>query len=529
VKAIGEAHHITMSGAETNHGSCYQLTGIKALRLLWRGFRRYWLQSISMKSYYVFLLVLLPGFSSAKAETTPPKLNVLFIIADDQNTQLGCYGNSIVQTPHIDRLASRGIRFDRAYCQFPLCGPSRISFLTGLRPETTRARSNHSQFRLTHPDAVTLPQLFKANGYFTARVGKIFHQGVPDGIGTDGIDDQPSWNQVINPKGRDRTDESANKNFTPNSPSGSSLVVQKAQGDDTEQTDGMVATEAIKLLETHQHHPFFLAVGFYRPHLPLIAPKKYFDLYPLDKISLPQEPSKERDGKPRLAFKTDKIRDGLDETSSREIIQGYYASTSFMDAQLGRVLDALDKLKLAENTVVVFLGDHGFHLGEHGTWHKNSLYRESARVPLIISSPRLSKKGESCPRVIELVSLYPTLTELCELTPSTRLDGKSFMTLLTDPASSWGQPAFIQTRFPKVTGHSIRTEKWFYAEWNDDEAAELYDCENDPGEYINLVNDPIFKQRREDLSRELKAQLKAIREKAPPLTPEELRKKDKSP
>jgi iduronate 2-sulfatase len=482
-----------------------------------------------MKSYYTFISFIFLVSISIKAENSSPNLNVLLLIADDQNTQLGCYGNSIVQTPHIDRLASRGVRFDNAYCQFPLCGPSRISFLTGLRPETTRARANHAQFRLTHPHAITLPQLFKTNGYFTARVGKIFHQGVPDGIGSDGNDDQASWDQVINPKGRDRTDESDRKNFTPDAPSGSALIVQKAQGDDTEQTDGMVATEAINLLKTHQHHPFFLAVGFYRPHLPLIAPKKYFDLHPFDKISLPQEHANERETKPRLAFKTDKIRDGVNEENSREIVQGYYASTSFMDAQLGRVLNALEESKLIENTVVLFLGDHGFHLGEHGTWHKNSLYRESARVPLIICIPRTKEKGKSCSRVVELVSLYPTLAELCNLSPLTRLDGKSFLTLLEDPASTWDQPAFTQTRFPKVNGHSIRTEKWFYAEWNDQEAAELYDCEKDPHEYVNLVNDPKYKQQRDELSTTLKAHIRSIRDKAPAFTPEELRKSDKIP
>jgi iduronate 2-sulfatase len=416
---------------------------------------------------------------TSQAQEAKPKLNVLFITADDLNTQLGCYGNTIVQTPHLDKFSSQSIRFDKAYCQFPVCGPSRTSFLTGLRPDTTRVKSNGGKFRNSNPNAVTLPQLFKQNGYYTARVGKLFHQGVPSDIGSNGVDDAPSWNQAINPRGRDKDDESKVKNFTPEYHLGSALSYLEAEGSDEDQTDGKIATEAIKFLEENQKKTFFLAVGLYRPHVPLIAPKKYFDLYPLDKISLPQEPKGERDTKPKAAFFSEKIRDGMNDEDSRKTIQSYYAATSFMDAQVGRILDALDRLKLRENTIVVFLGDHGFHLGEHGSWHKLSLYNESARVPLIISLPGSKQAGRSCARTVELVGIYPTLAEICGLTSPPNLDGKSFSALLDNPHQPWDQPAFIQTKING--GRSIRTEKWFYAMWNDN-SSELYDTETDPHE-----------------------------------------------
>jgi iduronate 2-sulfatase len=478
-----------------------------------------------MKTFSCFFILVASFFCvSLRSEEPKPKLNVLFIVADDLNTQLGCYGNNVVQSPNIDRLASQGIRFDKAYCQFPVCGPSRNSFLTGLYPDTTRVRSNGGKFRKSHPNAITLPQLFKENGYQTVRVGKIFHQGVPDGIGSDGVDDSASWNKVFNPSGRDKTDESKVKNYTPDFHLGSAISILEAGGTGEEQTDGKVATEAIKQLEENQKQPFFLAVGFYRPHVPLIAPKKYFDLHPLEKISLPKEPQGERDTKPKAAFFSEKILDGMNEEDSRRAIQAYYASTSLVDDQMGRILDALDRLKLRENTVIVFLGDHGFHLGEHGSWHKLSLYNESARVPLLISAPNLKERGKSCPRTVELVSLYPTLAEICSLSSPSNLDGKSFRALMDNPNAPWDQAAFTQTKI-NGSGRSIRTEKWFYALWNDN-AAELYDTENDPHEYNNLINDPKYKEKADELKKILENHTKAILDKAPPLTDAEKKKKE---
>ncbi|MEO7298235.1 MAG: sulfatase, partial [Verrucomicrobiota bacterium] len=319
-----------------------------------------------MKMNLLFILCLFPSLLVTAAEP-PSKPNVLFIMSDDLTCVLGCYGHGEMKTPNIDRLARRGVLFERAYCQYPLCNPSRASLMTGRRPDTTQVVGNGLYFRKILPDVVTLPELFKTNGYFSARVGKIYHYGVPGQIGTDGLDDPPSWNQVINPKGRDKDDENEVINYMPkNGNLGASLAWMSAKGTDAEQTDGKVATETIRLLEQHKDNPFFIAAGFYRPHVPDIAPEKYFDWYPFEKVALPQDPPEHMAGIPPMAFHVKVPNYGLDDEKLRRFKRGYLSAVSFMDAQVGRLMDALDRLKLSENTVVVFVSDHGWLLGEHG-------------------------------------------------------------------------------------------------------------------------------------------------------------------
>jgi uncharacterized sulfatase len=431
-------------------------------------------------------------------------LNVLFIAADDLNTELGCYGHKIVKSPNIDRLARAGVRFDHAYCQFPLCSPSRVSLMTGLRPDTTTIYDLRKNFRTSSPisNAVTLAQLFKQHGYFSGRVGKIFHYGVPTQIGTSGLDDPLSWDTVVNPRGRDRDDEPLLTNHTPKRGLGSALAFLRADGADEEQTDGKGALEAIKLLEAHKNKPFFLALGFYRPHCPYIAPKKYFDLYPIDRIKLPDAAVS---NVPPVALWTKPPNWGLTETQLKEALQAYYASISFMDAQLGKVLDALERLKLADRTIIVFWSDHGYLTGQHGQWMKMSLFEESARVPLLIAAPTVGKRGRACTRTVELLDIYPTLAELCGLAPPSNLHGKSLVPLLCDPKAPWDKPALTQvTRGgpnAMFMGYSIRTEGWRYTEWDDGrKGRELYDHGKDPGERINLAEVPAMEKEVARLS-----------------------------
>lgn len=435
------------------------------------------------------------------------KYNVLLIAADDLTaTALSCYGHPKVKSPNLDRLAATGIRFDRAYCQVPLCNPSRASLLTGLRPDITKVFDLDLHFRQTVPNAVTLPQLFKQNGYVSARVGKLFHYNVPGGIGTSGLDDEPSWTKVVNPKGRDVTDEKLITNPTPQGAIGRSLSWLKADGADEEQTDGKIATEAIRLLEENRDKPFFLGVGFFRPHTPYVAPKKYFDLYPLDSIQLPTSPADYRQKTPAAALHVTNANYGLDKNLLSQALQAYYASVTFMDAQVGRVLDALDRLKLAEKTIVVFWSDHGYHLGEHGgVWQKRSLFQESAGAPLIIRAPGTKGIGHPSKQIVEFLDIYPTLADLCGLKAPANLSGKTIRPLLDNPAQVWNGIAFTQivrTNTPPFMGRTVRTDRWRYTEWDEGrKGMELYDQEKDPKEMNNLATLPEHQPTIRELKR----------------------------
>lgn len=469
-----------------------------------------------------FLLLAMPVL--ALAEEKPRKLNVLYLVADDLNNSLGCYGHPQVKSPRIDELAKRGVRFDRAYCQFPLCNPSRSSFLTGLRPDQSGAQDNAFVFRKKNPDHVTMPQLFQKNGYFVARVGKLYHYGVPNQIGTDGLDDPPSWQKVINPKGRDKDDEDKIFSIDGKKSFGGTLSWLSADGADEEQTDGKIADAAIGLMEQHKDQPFFLAVGFFRPHTPYVAPRKYFDMYPPDKVPLAKMPADDRKDIPDPALPVKNPNYGLDEKTQREAVQAYFASITFMDQQVGKMLDALDRLKLTENTVVVFHSDHGYHLGEHGLWQKQSLFEESARVPLVISAPGMNTAGQASPRVAELVDVYPTVAELCGLTPPEGLGGKSLVPLLARPDALWDKVAVTQVQrgggqpgkakggeSTTFKGYSARNERYRYTQWDGGKrGSELYDHEKDPQEITNLADKP----EMADVVKEMKAKLAEVLENA---------------
>jgi uncharacterized sulfatase len=397
-----------------------------------------------------------------------------------------------------------GVRFDRAYCQFPLCSPSRSSLMTGLRPSTTRVFDLKYHFRKGLPDVVTLPQMFMNGGYYAARVGKIYHYGNPGDIGTSGLDDPPSWKHFVNPAGRDKTVlENDIMNYTPKRGLGAAMAfLADVKGKDEEHTDGKVALEGIKLIEEHQDKPFFLAIGFYKPHTPYVAPKKYFDLYPMDKIDLPKVAAEDVKDvpKPALASTAPWPYFGVTKDQARECKQAYYAAISFVDAQIGKLLDTMDKHKLWDNTVVVFWSDHGYHLGEHGLWMKQSLFEESARVPLIIVAPGAKGNGQVCARTVEFVDLYPTLADLAGLTPPKNLEGASLKPLLDDPKKAWDRPAFTQVQRGNSPGYSVRTERWRYTEWDDGKkGAQLYDHDADPHESKNLIDDAKYAKVVEEM------------------------------
>lgn len=453
-------------------------------------------------------LALLVTITAAPAAE---KMNVLFITSDDlTNNALSCYGSKFGKSPHIDALAAKGVRFDKAYCQYPLCNPSRASFLTGLRPDTTKVYENATQFRKNVPDAQSLPQTFRKAGYFVARVGKLYHYGVPSQIGTDGLDDPPSWEKAINPRGRDKVDEDNGLIFSMNPAGmgagryGGTLSWLASDGPEETHTDGLTAREVEKLLAANSGRPFFLACGFFRPHTPYVAPKKYFDMHSRASMPVAVVPVDHKAGVPDAAFgSAKKEQEKLTDDLRRQAVQAYYASTTFMDAQVGHVLAALDRLKLADKTVVVFLSDHGYHLGEHGLWQKMSLFENSARVPLVVYDPRAKANGKPCSRTVELVDLHPTLAELAGLPTPAGLTGKSLKPLLENPAAAWDKPAVTQVsrgtptatgetaKNPWFMGYSVRTERFRYTEWDGGaKGVQLYDYDADPRELKNLAADP---------------------------------------
>jgi iduronate 2-sulfatase len=466
-----------------------------------------------------FFLLVPPIDLAQSAE----KLNVLLIVSDDlTNAALGCYHGPIAISPNIDKLAHQGVQFNKAYCQFPLCNPSRASFLTGMRPDQIKIYENATQFRKNAPNLTTLPQTFRKAGYYVARVGKLYHYGVPGQIGTDGLDDAPSWEKVINPKGKDKDDES--KIFTlQKGQFGGTLSWLADEGEDADFTDGKAAAETVKLLEANRDKPFFIACGFYRPHTPYVAPKQHFPKFPIGSIRLPEVKPNHRDGLPAMAFgSAKKEQDSMTDDLRKEAIQAYHASTFHMDVQVGILLDTLQKLKLADKTIVVFISDHGYHLGEHGLWQKMSLFENSTRVPLLIYDPRSKGNGKISNRTVELVDLHPTLADLCELPAPKELTGKSVKPLLNDPNAAWDKPAITQvTRGPgkqksnaknagPTMGYSIRTERFRYTEWDQGtKGTQLYDYETDPQELTNLASDPKLAETVAALKKQLHERIKS--------------------
>ena len=435
---------------------------------------------------------------AADPATAAKKPNVLFIIVDDLATTLGCYGDARGQTPAIDALAHRGVRFERAYCQFPLCNPARASFLTGCYPRTTGVTDLVTDFRAALPDVVTLPQWFKDHGYRSGRVGKVFH--MPDARTVFDIDHRA-------PLGKDSAILDEAKEKLPSDEKGSpgprgkryNREFAASPRPDQDFTDYEIADRAIASIErfSKSDGPFFLAVGFIRPHTPFVAPQRFFDAVDRTQLSLPpfyRDGGEDLSRMPKHALRPNNnvFRFAAPTTDdARDALQAYLASTSFVDTQVGRVLAHLDRAGLADNTIVVFTGDHGYQLGEHGLWAKQTLFEGATRVPLIVAAPGV--RAGVAAGLVEQVDIFPTVARLAGLPPPPHVQGRSLHALLADPKSAGKPAAFshMQATHTKLFGHAVRTARFRYIVWDEGRGGhQLYDCERDPQELRNLADDP---------------------------------------
>jgi iduronate 2-sulfatase len=453
-------------------------------------------------------VVALFAAGAARADGKP---NVLFVAVDDLRPALACAGDPHAKTPNIDRLAARGTVFTRAYCQQAVCSPSRSSLLTGRRPDSTKVYDLVTHFRKALPDVVTLPQHFKTNGYYVHGVGKIYHPG---------YNDEPSWSvpwegtkgRGYGPDGQKLLAERKKQAEAAKADLGRvrGLPVEAPDVADDYLNDGWTANRAIEVLKARkgQTEPFFLAVGFVKPHLPFVAPKKYWDLYDPARLPVAESSDPPTDA-PKFAPQFggelrayhDMPKSGpVPAETARRLVHGYYAAVSYMDAQLGRVLDALKETGFADNTVIVLWGDHGWHLGDHGMWCKHTNYETATRSALVVSVPGQKVAGKPCDGLVEFVDIYPTLAALCGLPAPKGVEGHSFAPLLADPKRPWKQAAFSQ--YPRggkdtgpLMGYAVKTDRYRYVEWRkrgatEVVARELYDHRADPGEGRNVAADP---------------------------------------
>lgn len=430
-------------------------------------------------------LTALVFLTNATHADTPKKMNVLFIAVDDLNHWVGHLGrNKQTRTPNIDRLAKMGVTFTRAYCAAPVCNPSRAALMSGLRPGSTGVYDNGQDWKPVIPKDQTLTTQFLNAGYNVYGAGKIYHNNAH----------RPGeWTDYFVGKGRKETAHSSAKN------DGVGGIKFKPLTDDSQLPDESTIDYGIKqLLATHDR-PFFVAVGLHKPHMPWNVPKKYYDLFPLDTIELPPTTTDDLQDVPPAGIRMAKPdRDHAEMLKSgrwKEAVQAYLAAIAYCDAQIGRLLDAYDKSPHRESTLIVFWGDHGWHLGEKEHWRKFALWEEATRMPYIWVVPEITKPGGVCERTVDLMSIYPTLCDLCGLSTPKHVEGATISPLLRNPKAAWDQPAI--TTFHK-DNHAIRTERWRYIRYADG-GEELYDHDADPYEWKNLAADPSFAEMKKDL------------------------------
>ncbi|MHC4994530.1 MAG: sulfatase [Planctomycetota bacterium] len=463
-----------------------------------------------------FIAFIATGLIGASAIAAPP--NVLFIAVDDLRPELHCYGATHIHSPNIDRLAATGTLFQRAYCQQAVCNPSRASIMTGLRPDTLRVWDLPTHFRDARPDAISIPQHFITHGYFAERVGKIYHTGHGN------RDDKLSWSRSVrypsagrySPEGtadlkRRLADAKARGiDLSNNAMRPRGLAYEAPELPDNQLTDGSNTDTAIRLMNEHKDRPFFLAVGFSNPHLPFVAPKKYWDLYDPAKIELAPNPFPAK-GSPDYAMSSwgelrkyahMPAKGPVTQQQALELRHGYYAAVSYVDAQVGRLLDELDRLGLTDNTIVALWGDHGWKLGEHGGWCKHSNVELDTNSPLIIRAPKQKAPGVTSTALIEFVDVFPTLCDLAGLPVPAGLDGRSAAALLDNPRRGFKPAAFSQYPRSRFMGYSMKTDRFRLTVWHERDnqknidAIELYDHQSDPGENVNVA-------RHENYAKEL--------------------------
>jgi len=468
-----------------------------------------------MRKIHILLILFVSSVLFAQQNKKP---NILFIIADDLTaTAVSSYENKISKTPNIDKLAKEGIQYSKAYCQYPVCGPSRASFMSGYYPNATTT-FGYVSGRKNIGNRQTWSQLFKDNGYYTARVSKIFHMGVPIDIetGSNGQDDEASWTERFNSQGPEWKAigqaelVQGNPDGKIERKGGNVMTIVKAEGDDLVHSDGKTAQKAIELIKKHKNEPFFLAVGFVRPHVPFVAPKEYFKPYPFENITMPKKVEGDWDDIPKRGINyVTSVNGQMSLEQEKKAVAAYYASVAYMDKQIGKVLNALKEEGLEDNTIIVFTSDHGFHLGEHRFWMKVSLHEESVRVPMIIKVP--GKKPAICNSFVELIDLYPTIAELAGLKSSEHLQGKSLVKTIDNPDFKIRDIAFSVSQGGK--SFLLRTEKWAYIQYDEDAGSgiELYDMIKDPKQFTNLAGLSEYSGLVNSFKEKLKNKLNAIR------------------
>lgn len=468
------------------------------------------MQRICPTIWLLFLLMACCSDFSVAQTKRPEKPNVLFLISDDLNTALSGFGHEQCKTPCLDRLASVGLKFENMHCQYPVCGASRASLMSGLYPYSNLTLGNAGTLRGNMPDVLTLSQMFRKKGYYAGRVSKIYHMRIPMEIvaGTAESDDPHSWDEAINVTAPEHNAPGESTIWSPKDKGTQTFEGVIASGDDSDHADGMAADRAIEILRKVKDKPFFLAVGFVRPHVPLVAPRKYFDLYDRDSMKAPVVPENDLDDVPKLIrnYKRNSSTYGVTPELHKGLLEAYYASVSYMDAQVGRVLEALKENGLDKNTIVVFTSDHGYLLGHHHKFQKQHLFEEATRVPFIISVPWLEgQHGNGTKKLTELVDLYPTLADLAGLEPPKNLHGQSLSGLLSDPSdSNWTKDQVFT--ISRNGGESIRTYDWRYTHWGfGKRGAELYDLKKDPSEFNNLAANPEFKNVVQKMRKKLVA------------------------